>query len=74
MPQNFAETLKSAFILICFGIFLIYWTSAEIEAEKNIYIKSLESTAAACLGEKEGALWIAGELHLCKAVPTGIRI
>lgn len=30
-------------------------------------------TIKACLGEKEGALWIGGELHLCRAVPTGIK-
>jgi len=74
MPKNISETLKSALILIFFGIFLIYWTSAEIEAEKSIYIKSLENTVAACLGDKEGVLQIGDEIYFCKAVATGIKI
>lgn len=36
-------------------------------------IEELRRLLAACLGNREGALWIGGELHLCRAVPTGIR-
>lgn len=36
-------------------------------------IAALSKLLAACLGDRDGALWIGGELHLCHAVPTGIR-
>lgn len=35
-------------------------------------IEEMRRIIAACLGYKEGAIFIGGELHLCKAVPTGI--
>lgn len=36
-------------------------------------IEQLRRLLAACLGDKEGAIFIGGELHLCRAVPTGVR-
>jgi sulfite exporter TauE/SafE len=36
-------------------------------------IDELRTLLAACLGDKEGAIFIGGQLHLCRAVPTGIR-
>lgn len=36
-------------------------------------IEELRKIVAACLGDREGALFIGGELHLCRAVPTGIK-
>lgn len=37
-------------------------------------IQALREIVAKCLGDREGALFIGGELHLCRAVPTGIRL
>lgn len=36
-------------------------------------IEALRRILAACLGDRDGAIFIGGELHLCRAVPTGIR-
>jgi hypothetical protein len=36
-------------------------------------IEALREIVAACLGDKDGALFIGGQLHLCRAVPTGIK-
>jgi hypothetical protein len=36
-------------------------------------IEALRTIVAACMGDKEGALFIGGQLHLCRAVPTGVR-
>lgn len=36
-------------------------------------IDALRRIVAACVGDPEGAVYIGGELHLCHAVPTGIR-
>lgn len=37
-------------------------------------IEALRRLLSSCLGDKEGALFIGGELYLCRAVPTGIRM
>ena len=36
-------------------------------------IEQLRLLLAACLGDREGAIWIGGELHLCKAIPIGVQ-
>ena len=36
-------------------------------------IHQLRHLLAACLGDREGVLWIGNEMHLCRAVPTGER-
>lgn len=36
-------------------------------------IDALRKIVAACLGDREGAIFIGGELHLCRAVPTGVK-
>lgn len=46
---------------------------AQRDSKQADYVRGLEKALAACLGDKEGALFIGGELHLCRAVPTGIK-
>lgn len=36
-------------------------------------IDALRRIVAACLGDRDGTLFIGGELHLCRAVPTGVK-
>lgn len=36
-------------------------------------IQALRQIVAKCLGSREGAIWIGDEMHLCRAVPTGVR-
>ena len=40
--------------------------------ESTAEIAALRKIVAACLGDREGALYLDGELHLCRAVPTGV--
>ena len=42
-------------------------------ADRELLVTKLSKFFSACLGDKEGAIWIGDRLHLCKAVPTGDR-
>jgi len=41
--------------------------------DQSKLIASLSKFLAACLGPREGVIWIGGEAHFCKAVSTGIK-
>ena len=43
-----------------------------IIAKQEDYIKSLEKIVSLCLDDKEQAIWVGDELHLCRAVPIGV--
>lgn len=36
-------------------------------------VDQLRGIVAACLGDRDGALWVGDELHLCRAVPVGVK-
>lgn len=36
-------------------------------------INELRKLLATCLADKEGLIWIGDELHLCRAVPMGVK-
>jgi len=64
-------------LLIC-GFFLILMSYLDDQyTKKHSALKSenaeLTKIVARCLGDKEGALMIGGELYLCRAIPTGVR-
>lgn len=42
-------------------------------ANQSGEIDALRTLLAACLGDRDGILWVGDEAHLCRAVPTGIR-
>ena len=42
-------------------------------AEHAAEIGALTKIVAACLGDKDGAIYIGNELHLCGISPTGIK-
>lgn len=42
-------------------------------ADKELLVSKLSKFFSACLGDREGAIWIGDQLHLCRAVPTGVR-
>jgi hypothetical protein len=45
---------------------------AKVIARQAEYIKALEKIVSLCFGDKEQAVFVGGELHLCRAVPTGV--
>jgi len=64
-------------LLIC-GFFLILMSYLDDQyTKKHSALKAenqqLSAIVQKCLGEKEGALMIGGELYLCRAIPTGVR-
>lgn len=46
---------------------------AQLVASQAREIDALRTLLAACLGDRDGILWVGDEAHLCRAVPTGIR-
>lgn len=42
-----------------------------IIAKQEDYIKSLEKIVSLCFEDKEQAVWVGNQLHLCRAVPIG---
>lgn len=79
-------TLKVVRLVALISIFLFsfLWVPGQIRAQvegeveqdrtqSTATIKTLNQILAKCLGRDEGAIFIGGELHLCKAVATGIR-
>lgn len=45
--------------------------SAQV-SDQSALIDNLSKFLAACLGPREGVIWIGGEAHFCKAIATGI--
>jgi len=45
----------------------------EVVSSQAAEIKALSNILASCLGDKEGAIYIGGELYLCGASRTGIK-
>lgn len=43
-----------------------------IISKQEDYIKSLEKIVSLCFDDKEQAVWVGDELHLCRAVPIGV--
>ena len=82
MDKLVGATLKVVFVGLCLYLMSDYANSAAATARQdqattverqNAEMDAMKRIIAACMGDKEGALYIGDELHLCKAVPTGVK-
>lgn len=82
MDKLVGAAIKIGFVVMCLYLMSDYANSAAATARldqaatverQNAEMSAMKRIIAACMGDKEGALYIGDELHLCRAVPIGIK-
>ena len=73
---EFIDRVIVALLIAAFFLILMSYLDNQYTA-KHSALKAenhqLAKIVAKCLGDREGALMIGGELYLCRAIPTGVK-